>query len=160
MKSSVATKTPSSGCALDLCEIALMQRISAMTRSSEPISTYAATIWSDVSRLGCSRSQPIFAATNSVIVAITPPQNSLCRFGEGQTQQDWFLPKIDKRGFARRLTSCRTAIEHLSCFGSTTSSPIKRYRTSFRFQKERSKHAFIEGKPCSKICLRKERDPA
>ena len=160
MKSSAVIKMPSSGCALDSCEIALMPRISAMTRSSGPTSICVATTWSDGFRLGCSRSRPIFAATNFAIAAITRPQNNLCRFGEGQTRQNWLRPKIDKHGFVRRLASCHTAIERRSCFGSTTSSPIKRYRTSFRSLKERSKRAFIEGRPCLKSCLRKERDPA
>ena len=104
--------------------------------------------------------RPISAATNSAIAAITHPQNNLRRFEEGQTRQSWLLLKIDKRGFARRLPSCHTVIERHLCFGSTTSSPIKRYRTSFRSLKERLKRAFIEGRPCLKICLRKERDPA
>ena len=160
MKSSAVTKMPSSGCALGSCEIALMPRISAMTRSSGPISIYVATTWSDGFRLGCSRSRPIFAATNSAIAAITHPQNNLRRFEEGQIPQSWLLLKIGKRGFARRLPSCHTVIERHLCFGSTTSSPIKRYRTSFRSLKERLKRAFIEARPCLKTCLRKERDPA
>ena len=160
MKLSIVTKMPFSGCASGLCEIALMPRTSAMTHSSGPTSTCVATIWSGVFRLGCSRSRPIFAATNSAIVAITRPQSNLRRSEGEPTRRDWLLSKIDKRGFAGLLPSCRTVIEHLLCFGSTTNSPIKRYRTSFRFLKERSKRAFIEGKPCLKICLRKERDPA